>query len=426
MKFFEYISSFFISLWEILQPVMSILYEYTLSPLIKSMVTVFKFINTHRALTIGIFVLLLYSIFSYMLIFNYDYFGYNKFSYITNIIFIIFGVIFGFTLLNKYFSPQEGIQPSLMNVVKRISLMLLVLFLLFGLIYIITYASFFSDTLSIILTISITIIGLYFINKFINNIPFVKKIKQSSFFSILYHIIFIIPCLIIEGSIDVYNSIKDTPKSIYRILGIEILLILGYFLLPLIINKVYTHNSKLLLNKPKYLDKQTIIGSFEDLNPKQTKDFKYKYNYSLSSWIYLDNIGPNHNNNSNGFMDILSYGNKPRVQYNPKTLTLRITTQNGLNGTDIIYETDKLPLQRWNHFVINYDQGNTDVFINNKLVGTKKGIVPYMTYDNVVIGQENGMEGGICNVQYYNKPLTKNSIEFEYSTLKDKTPPVIS
>ena len=43
-----------------------------------------------------------------------------------------------------------------------------------------------------------------------------------------------------------------------------------------------------------------------------------------------------------------------------------------------------MALQIWNHFVINYDGGNTDVFMNNKLVGTKAGIVPYMKYDTVI------------------------------------------
>ena len=61
----------------------------------------------------------------------------------------------------------------------------------------------------------------------------------------------------------------------------------------------------MLLNKPLYLDKPYTIGKYEDLVPKKTKDsntntskdFKFKYNYGLSCWIFLDNVGPNYNNN---------------------------------------------------------------------------------------------------------------------------------
>ena len=29
-----------------------------------------------------------------------------------------------------------------------------------------------------------------------------------------------------------------------------------------------------------------------------------------------------------------------------------------------------------------------------------------MTYENITVGAENGIEGGICNVVYYNKTLS--------------------
>jgi hypothetical protein len=416
---------YFTKLWEYISPLFEFLYKYTLSPVFKMLVNIFKFVNTHKMLTIGILILILYLVFSYLLIFKYNYFGYNKFSYITNIIFIVFGVLYGFTLLNNYFSPDEGIQPSLINIVKRISIMLLALFVLFGFIYLIAYFSFLSDTMSLLILVSMTIVGLYFLNKVINNFPFVKKIKQSYLFSILYHILFVIPCLIIDGSVDIYKDLRETPLTIYKILGVQIILIASYFFIPIIMNKIYTHNSKLLLNNPTYLDEETNIGSYESLNPNKLKKNNYKYNYGISFWLFLDNIGENHNNNSNGFMNIINYGDKPKIQFNPKTNSLRITTKDGINGMNIIYETNDLPLQRWNYFVINYDGGNTDIFINNKLVGTKSGIIPYMSFDNVLIGQENGMEGGICNIQYFDKPLTRNYMNFDYSTLKNKTPPII-
>jgi len=49
-----------------------------------------------------------------------------------------------------------------------------------------------------------------------------------------------------------------------------------------------------------------------------------------------------------------------------------------------------------------------------------------MKYDTVIVGQENGVPGGICNVQYYNHPISKTSIDIEYKTMKNKKPPILS
>ena len=425
MTLLKYIQDFFIKIG-------SQLYNKALRPILSKVEGLLRFINTRRQLTIGIFLFLLYLVLSYVFMFSYDYFGYNEYNYITNIIFIVVGVGFLFTLLNKYYSPKEGIQPTIMNVFKRLFLILLGLAIIFGFIYVLSYASFYSNILSFVLTISGTLIALYALNKYLNRLPFIQKIKSNNLFSILYHLIFLIPCLIFDGGLNVYNEIKNTDNFIFKLLLAEILIIISYFLIPYIIKKIYTHNSKLLLNKPLYLDKPYIIGKYQDLvHSKSKKDTQsshdnFEYNYGLSCWIFLDNVGPNYNNNTTGFINLLSYGNKPSIKYNIKTNTLRITSKEGIDGIDIIYETDDLPLQRWNNFVINYDGGNTDVFINGKLVGTKAGVIPYMKYDNVNTGQSDGLPGGICNVQYYNSPISRTTIDLEYSTLKNKTPPIIS
>ena len=51
-----------------------------------------------------------------------------------------------------------------------------------------------------------------------------------------------------------------------------------------------------------------------------------------------------------------------------------------------IFVKDTLPLQKWNHFVLNYDGGTLDVFLNNELVGSKIKVVPFMTHDVITSG----------------------------------------
>ena len=43
--------------------------------------------------------------------------------------------------------------------------------------------------------------------------------------------------------------------------------------------------------------------------------------------------------------------------------------------------------------MINYDGANMDIFLNGELVGSEPGIVPYMSYENVIVGADKGLEG---------------------------------
>ena len=84
-----------------------------------------------------------------------------------------------------------------------------------------------------------------------------------------------------------------------------------------------------------------------------------------------------------------------------------------------------IQFQKWNNFVINYDGANMDVFLNGELIGTKPNIAPYMSLDDVVAGEDNGIHGGICNVIYYNHTLSQSHIQLIYKTLRDKSIPNI-
>ena len=61
-----------------------------------------------------------------------------------------------------------------------------------------------------------------------------------------------------------------------------------------------------------------------------------------------------------------------------------------------------------NHFCMNYDKGTLDIFLNNKLIASKPGIVPYTTTDVISCGSAGGIEGGICNIRYYTEPVSSN------------------
>ena len=64
-----------------------------------------------------------------------------------------------------------------------------------------------------------------------------------------------------------------------------------------------------------------------------------------------------------------------------------------------------MKLQKWNKFLINYDGGTLDIFLNDKLLSSSSSIAPYMTLDVVSVGANNGINGGIRNVVYFRNPV---------------------
>jgi hypothetical protein len=185
------------------------------------------------------------------------------------------------------------------------------------------------------------------------------------------------------------------------------------------------------VNKPVYLTSPYSLGTYEELN----KSPQFDYQYAISSWIYLDSDSPSTNASYSKFTSIMNFGNKPNIMYKANENMLMITMQqkdleNKLidyddNGNRIIYKKTNMPLQKWNNVIINYNGGIMDIFLNGELVKSDVGVVPYYTLDNLIIGEENGLNGGICNVIYFRKALTRSNIYYLYNTVKNKTPPVM-
>ena len=181
-------------------------------------------------------------------------------------------------------------------------------------------------------------------------------------------------------------------------------------------------------NLPWIKAKLEIHPQYTDANAK-----RFRYKYALSGWFYINPQPPNTRTAYTKYTNILRYGNKINVEYNGKLNSLRVMANVASSGNDAnkpndsveLYETKKVIYQKWNNIVINYDDGYLDVFLNGELVGTRSGVAPYMSFDNIVVGADAGIIGGICNVTYYDIPLSKSKIELNYKALRDKKNPYI-
>lgn len=291
-----------------------------------------------------------------------------------------------------------------------------------------------------ILLLLILIVGLGVIFK-----VFSGQLKKLSgwpgFFS---NLMFFIPCLLSDGMQYLFQQINITPNAVILLLFIEIALILLYLYIPVIIDKLSKTNTTLLLNRPVFIDKELPIGDSSLFLMSQSDDTSlggsiYRKNYTFSMWIYLNPPTQTNDEHTNG-VKIFDFGNgKPKISYknqsnNTRLLkkdTYEITFTNTAldasnNKIDTNYEIS-LPNQKWNNFVFNYLGSKVDLYINGSLERTfnfSNNVPVYLPTDVITVGSKNGLEGAICNVNYYKTPLSSDKIATIYNLLFMKNPPM--
>ena len=258
--------------------------------------------------------------------------------------------------------------------------------------------------------------------------PIIKKgVKNNSVLKLLEDFVFYIPCLIINTVDYLKKEWNITTSTVLIILALEFIFITLYFVIPYIYKYVNISGGKQMLKDPIYIDYATTLGPFQNISAEdieKLKSNKFNYNFSLSAWFRLNPQNPGIRPSYSKWTNILSFGNKPRIEFNPLYNKFRVRTDLGNGEQVLIYTTQSLPFQKWNNIVINYYGGTMDVFLNGELVSSRPNVVPCLSLDTVVAGEENGLEGGICNVTYHETPLSKRNIEILYKLLSVKQPPV--
>lgn len=235
--------------------------------------------------------------------------------------------------------------------------------------------------------------------------------KIQSIFQLIKDVILYLPCLFISLIERIKYEYHITTKTSLIILCIEIILLFLNYIIPKLYRYFIIQDGLQLLKDPIYLNDEKQLGTFESLHPNATDtSYQYAYNYAISSWIFIDNQPPS--TSSSFDVDILNYGHKPQISYN--------VAENKLNFNimrKLVY-TMRPVHQKWIHLLINYQGGTLDIFIDGKLESSTPNIVPYMSYDNFMIGKENGINGGIKNVIYFDHYLKLNDINILYNTQK--------
>lgn len=235
------------------------------------------------------------------------------------------------------------------------------------------------------------------------------------------------------------NNIATTSPEIWALLAISGALLAGYYFIPGINHKVYLGNCQQLLRDPITLHGTTTIATYDQLggNGTPTTDASgniitgFDYQYGISLWYYLDAHGANMSSAYNTYTPLFNYGNKPAIEYNARTNSLRIkmgSAKENERGNDrIVYEArGTVQLQKWTNIVVNYIGGTVDVFVDGALIKSVDSVTPYMSLDNVVVGAQDGLYGRCCNIIYCPNPFTAAQMYYLQYLVKNNNPPVFT
>ena len=250
--------------------------------------------------------------------------------------------------------------------------------------------------------------------------------KQSdsppSWSKLLGKVITYIPCLLLDLVDYLKYQYQITTKPIMIVFLVELLLVGLYLIYPWIVKQFLSHNSNQLINEPTVLNNETNLGSFSDVN---YVDDKFQYKYAVSGWIYIDSFPPETNSSYDEYTSLLNIGDKPNFLFNVTKNKLKIMLKTQDKNESILYETNEFRMQKWNHVIVNYDGATMDIFINNELVSSTPGTIPYNSNTMMTCGTTNGIYGGICNVNYFKEAISRAKITWLYTSVKNLNPPVI-
>lgn len=367
------------------------------------------------------------------------YYSQNKIKFSLEIFLYILILLIPIVLLFYYFKPH---LTNITNVIDKTNDMvksskeksLIIVFItLFVFINSMIYFSMkvtpkqvlFTQYIFIILLALIIIVGLAMI--FLMFIHYFRS--MTGWLGFIVRVIFFIPCLLIDFLQYIKNELKITSNNVYILFILELLLLLGYLYLPKLLNKITVKNGIVILKDSRFLDKEYILPNETIIKlPKKTTDEPsiYRQNFAISMWVYINPQSNNFNSYSKETNIIDMDNSKPRITY--------------INNNDNINEKDKLVFyfgdikhsienkgQKWNNIVINCNSTIIDIFINSNLEKTFDLSEPldFTNTGTITLGSNNGLDGAICNIMYYNEPLNKNQIASSYNFLMFKNPPTM-
>jgi hypothetical protein len=246
--------------------------------------------------------------------------------------------------------------------------------------------------------------------------------KMQGWSGFVVNLIFYIPCMLLDLLEYLKADLQQAPKAVYVLLVIEIILGLLYFYAPkitkLFAKSFSNKDGKIVFLEPLRISNESRLSSYVDLQKgKVGDDAIVNSKFAISAWVY---IVPGNMGGDTTVFEFTDY--HPRLIYNGVKGKFKAF----LNQANFV-EFD-MPLQKWNHVVFNYAKSDADLFVNGELKGSvvRDPVNENLSIgDTIVVGQMNGLSGGMCNMVYFGRPLLKYEIETIYTLNKAADPPTL-
>ena len=350
----------------------------------------------------------------------------NKSNYKPIVVAIVVFIALLSIIFITFTKTGESFSLYLKTLLQITSVIFILGSLLSVLIYFLLYNSFSSTLISSIFNIFIVILTLSLLYKLF-------KIKSGDKYNSLIDLastaIFYIPCLFIKLIEYLKYEYNISTKTEWLILGIELLVIGMRIILPYLYNLYnswFGTDGDVIEAGPIYLNKEHIFGiiknkdiqSYQISQNSGKKSKPDNYNYAISTWIWINPQPPSTSSAYNTSTSLFNYGNVLQINFVKNNIEiLASTTKEGESTEPLvkIYNTKNFNYQKWNSIILNYNGGTLDVFINNDLVASSINITPIMYNNKITTGSNNGIHGGIKDIVYYDKVLSRNDINSIYN-----------
>ena len=258
--------------------------------------------------------------------------------------------------------------------------------------------------------------------------------------SLVFKMLIYIPCLFLDaiGAVKTELKLAQQHWTYVIILIVEIILIALLFILPIAFDAVINHSGEVILDSvlPLNVKSDTLQVTTTDSNNVQTTSLTPSladnvnnklpiYNYGISAWFYIHPAPQNTNKNYtvSGGVPILDFSGSPTIKYDASNNLLNIIV-GGATIPQTSQPQSQIPLQRWNHLFINFNNnGIMDVFLNNHLETSVPNVIPVLP-TSLTVGSSSGIYGQACNVVYYRNVLGSDGISWIYNSHKNLNPPL--
>jgi hypothetical protein len=357
-------------------------------------------------------------------------------------IFLCIFLFIGFALLSLLVMGFEAFVPFITSFLKYTILIGIVIGIILAILHVYNNVPIIANTVLFAINIAI-LVGIFaMVIKFIGAEAPGYISGPPTWSSLVFKTLIYVPCLFLDSIDFLKTELKLAQKqwTYVIIFIIEIILIALLFILPKAFDTIINHNGEVILDsvlplnvtsKPPLQVTTTDSNNVEtkSLTPSladNTKNGKQTYNYGISAWFYIhpEPLNTNNNYTNPGGVSILDFSKSPTINYDASNNLLNIMVS-GATIPQSSQPKSQIPLQRWNHLFINFNNsGIMDVFLNNHLETSVPNVIPTLLPTSLTVGSTSGIYGQACNVVYYRNVLGSDGISWIYNTHKYLNPPL--